>query len=128
MKPSLFVRRNIVTALALVGVFLALPHALIFAQGSGPAPLSNTISNPVKNPTMLAFFRTLLENTVNALIPILVLVYVIVGLLFITARGNPEKLAAAKRAFFYAVIVTVAVLGVWAIIQLITSTLGTLLG
>lgn len=81
------------------------------------------ICNPVQSNDLYAFLGKALKEFVKILIPIIVLFYVITGLMFVTARGNPEKLKVAKMALLGTTIGAAVVLGAWLIAQMIDVTI-----
>ncbi len=58
--------------------------------------------------------------------PIAVLIIIYTGFLFVTARGNVEKLQRARTAFFWAIIGTAILLGSWVIAEVIGGTVNEL--
>ncbi len=82
------------------------------------------LCNPLGDQTLLGFLLGALRALVNILIPIIVLVYIIIGLMFILARGAPEKLKIAKIAFLYTSIGAGIVLGAWVLTELVRDTIG----
>ena len=83
------------------------------------------ICNTLGTTDIMVFLKKALLALVNLLIPIIVLFYIIVGLMFITARGAPEKLKVAKTAFLYVTIGSAVVLGAWALAEMIQTTIQT---
>ena len=106
-----------------LGVFLV--PAFSYAQDSNS---KITVSEKVKNPlgskfeNLNSFVKTLLEGLIKILIPVIALAIIYAGLLFVTARGNTEKITTAKNALLYGVIGAGLVLGAWALAQLISDT------
>lgn len=105
--------------LAVLAVFQG---AISFAAGPGN-PSSVGISNPIASPSITAFLGVSLKSLVNILIPFIVIAYIIVGLMFISARGAPEKLKIAKAALLYVSVGAAIVLGAWALTQMLSSTI-----
>jgi hypothetical protein len=89
------------------------------SSGSG---FSATVKNPISVNNINDFIRVILVGVVKIGIPIVALAIIYSGFLFVTARGNPESLKTAKRAFMYSVIGAAILLGSWAIAQLISDT------
>tara|TARA_B100000508_G_scaffold140846_1_gene143815 strand:- start:526 stop:819 length:294 start_codon:yes stop_codon:yes gene_type:complete len=56
--------------------------------------------------------------------PIIVFFLILSGFLYVTARGNPEQLAQARRALMYGLIGGVVILGAFAISAMITGVVG----
>ncbi len=86
------------------------------------------ITNPLdplnvgKNATILEFIRSLLTGVLTIGIPIVALAVIYCGFLFVSARGNSEKLNEAKSALLYTVIGAAILLGSYAIAQMISAT------
>lgn len=82
-------------------------YAVNGAGGAG-GPL---IRNPIQVNSIPEFINKLLEVVVQVGLPVLVLSFVYVGFLFVSARGSDDKLKSAKSAFFTSVIGAAIVLG-----------------
>ncbi len=95
--------------------------AISFAQ-SPCVPGDGKICNPIKVDSINGLIKTLLEGVLKVGIPIVALAIIYCGFLFVSARGNPEKLNTAKSALLYTVIGAAILLGSWAISQLISNT------
>ena len=66
-----------------------------------------------------AFFQTVINNLI-ILGSFLALVMVIIsGMQWITSRGDPERIASAKRRFFFAIIGLLIMLGAFFIVRVI---------
>lgn len=106
-----------------LGVFLV--PAFSYAD-SHPKIIETTekVKNPLgsKFENLNSFVKTLLEGLIKILIPVIALAIIYAGLMFVTARGNTEKLTTAKNALLYGVIGAGLVLGAWALAQLISDT------
>tara|TARA_B100000508_G_scaffold64300_2_gene50427 strand:+ start:2577 stop:2858 length:282 start_codon:yes stop_codon:yes gene_type:complete len=57
-------------------------------------------------------------------IPIIVFFFIWAGFLYVTARGNPDQIAQARRALMYGMIGGVVILGAFAITAMITGVVG----
>ena len=68
------------------------------------------------------FIQVLLEGVLRIGIPIVALAIIYCGFLFVSARGNSEKLGKAKDALLYTLIGAAILIGSWAIAQLISDT------
>jgi len=117
-RPHQFIRLLAV----LVCVLVVFQSGVIFVAGAGN-PTSVGISNPITSPSITAFLGVALKSLVNILIPFIVIAYIIVGLMFITARGAPDKLKIAKAALLYVSVGAAIVLGAWALTEMISSTI-----
>ena len=111
---------------AIIVFFLGAYFTPVFVLADGETPIS--VSEKVKNPlgskfeNLNSFVKTLLEGLIKILIPVIALAIIYAGLLFVTARGNTEKITTAKNALLYGVIGAGLVLGAWALAQLISET------
>lgn len=63
---------------------------------------------------------------VRLAIPVIVIFFLWSGLMFIFARGNPEKIKVAKNMFFYTIIGTLLILGAWTITNALVGTVNSL--
>lgn len=79
-------------------------------------PLSSSIS------TVPDFFRAIIEILLVFAIPFVVFFIVWAGFLYVTARGNPQKIAQAHSALLYAIIGGLLILGANLLLDIITNT------
>ncbi|OHA18244.1 MAG: hypothetical protein A2664_02130 [Candidatus Taylorbacteria bacterium RIFCSPHIGHO2_01_FULL_46_22b] len=93
------------------------------AAGEGQQNQNPAINNPVSSNDVYQFLATALKTLVKILLPVIVIFYVVVGLMFILARGDSEKLALAKMAFLYTTIGTGIVLSAWLLADVIKNTI-----
>jgi len=69
----------------------------------------------------------LVELLINTIAPIIITVMLIwSGFLFVTAQGNPTKIADARKAFFWTVVGGIILLGASVIFSLVTGTINEL--
>lgn len=80
--------------------------------------------NPLTFTTLTAFLEAVLDAVILFLFPIVVLMIVYTGFLFVSAQGNPEKLNQARRSLLWTVIGGLIVLGAKAIAMMVESTIG----
>lgn len=85
-----------------------------------PNPLAGTID------TLPEFFRKLIDIVIKIAIPLIAIVIVYSGLLFVTARGDEKQLETAKNTFLFAVIGGLILLASWLIAEAIKDALTTL--
>ena len=90
---------------------LFLPVNTGFAAGGPTTCPSKTLCNPLQFNTISGFLDAMLGALVIIATPIVVLMLVYSGFLFVSAQGNPEKLATAKKAIMWTIIGAVVVLG-----------------
>jgi Type IV secretion system pilin len=109
---------------------IALLPLVVFAQTQ-----SGSNSGYLTNPTAGAgigsiqdFIAAFLKAVVEISLPILTLFIVYSGFMFVTARGNPEKLRKARENFLYVIIGAILILGAWVLATLIASTATQVLG
>ncbi len=81
------------------------------------------ITNPISYNNINDFIRAILQGAIKIGIPIIALAIIYSGFLFVSARGNSEKLSEAKNALLYTCIGAAILLGAWAIAQLISNTI-----
>jgi hypothetical protein len=106
-------------------LMLLLLFAAPLAYASSHTVLSNSLINPL-NPqfsSIPAFIAGLLSAFLKLAIPVIGLLMVWAGFMFILAQGNEQKLKDAKKNFLYVIIGTALVLGAWAIATLIAGTI-----
>lgn len=85
--------------------------------------INATLNNPLGQTFELTdFFQKLFEGMLKIGIPILALLIIWSGFMFVEARGNIEKLKVAKRNFMYVMIGGAILLGSWLIVQVIAGT------
>jgi hypothetical protein len=78
--------------------------------------------NPIEADSIVELLAMVLKFFVRVATVVCVLFLIWSGFLFVKAQGNEEELNKAKRAFFYAVIGTVLMLGAEVIAQAIAKT------
>jgi hypothetical protein len=83
-------------------------------------------TNPIRETTLQGLLTTVLNSLIYILFPIIVLMIVYTGFLFVSAQGNESKLSEAKRALVWTVIGGLVVLGSVALAEVVRSTVETL--
>ncbi|HEY4502970.1 MAG TPA: pilin [Candidatus Paceibacterota bacterium] len=91
-------------------------------NAQGCIPSGGTICNPIDSDTIQEFIQKILEGALRVGIPLIALAIIYSGFLFVSARGNSEKLTKAKDALLYTLIGAAILLGSWAIAELISAT------
>ncbi|HUO50255.1 MAG TPA: hypothetical protein VMU25_01665 [Candidatus Paceibacterota bacterium] len=86
------------------------------------------LNNPTKFNDIPSFLAAFLKAVVQICLPILTLWIVYAGFLFVVARGNPGKLADAKRNLVYVLIGAFFVLGAWMLATLLGATVSNVVG
>lgn len=102
-------------------------------QPGNTPPTSNTISgstsfnididNPISVNSIPDLVQKILEGLIKIGIPLLVVMIVYSGFLYLFARGEPGKISAAHDMLKYTLIGGAILLGAWALAQLIHTTL-----
>lgn len=83
------------------------------------------IKNPLNVATVEDFFRAILAILLIIAVPLIVFFIIYAGFLYVTARGNEEKLTTANRALFYAILGGLLILGANILINIISGTIET---
>lgn len=102
---------------------VAAAPALAFAAGS-----TATFENPISAGSIPELLSDLLKFFVRVATVACVIYLVWSGFLFVKAQGNEQELEKAKRAFFYALIGTLLMLGAEVIADAIAKTVDELQG
>lgn len=100
---------------------------------SSPGPTANPsgspqvpLTNPLQVDSLEGLLGLIIEAAVRIGTIVLILALVYVGFLFVTSRGNEEKIRDARRYFFWIVIGGLLVLGAKGLSEVIKSTATTL--
>ena len=83
--------------------------------------LDNPLGNKINNLPSFIYMILDLAFQIGAIFSVLAIIYV--GFLFVSARGDPEKLKTARTAFLYTVIGIAVLLGAVLIATVIQSTI-----
>lgn len=130
------IKRYFIPVLFLV-TFVMLPTVAFAANDPATGGVNNPVtvgatSYPVKNPLGSDSFCGLVKNLLQAAIavgiPIAVLFIVYAGFKFVLARGNPEKLAEARKNFLWTIIGIAIFLGAWLLASVVANTVNALGG
>lgn len=76
---------------------------------------SAALKNPLDSDTFADLIANIAEIVAQIGLPIAVLAIIWAGFLFVSSRGNEEKITKAKTTFFWAIMGTALLLGAWAI-------------
>ena len=98
--------------------FATLHIETVGSDGKITNPLASKGYNNIND-----FIKAILQGAIKIGIPIIALAIIYSGFLFVSARGNSEKLSEAKNALLYTCIGAAILLGAWAIAQLISETI-----
>lgn len=80
------------------------------------------LNNPIAFTTITDLLAAVLNVVIIVSTPIVVFFLIYAGFLYVTAKGNPEKIKDASRALLYGVIGGVIIIGSTAIIAIVKST------
>lgn len=94
-------------------IVIALAPALLRATG---------LTDPLGNITLYNFLFTILNAVIYILFPVIVLMLVYTGFLFVAAQGNPAKIQEARRALVWTIIGALVLLGAKAIALAVQAT------
>lgn len=100
---------------------LFLPISTVFSQGQFTGP-SGELKNPIKYDTIKDFLTAMLDALIIIAFPFIVLAVVYAGFLFVSARGNEEKLKTAKRVFVWVIVGSLIILGAKVLSEAIKGT------
>jgi hypothetical protein len=78
--------------------------------------------NPLQFNNLPDFLYAILQAAILFLFPIVVLMVVYTGFLFVQAQGNPEKINKARQSLLWTIIGGLIVLGSYALALMIEST------
>lgn len=113
------------------GTIIAASIGFVYVMAASTVSAQNdTLGNPL-NPSFSSipnFIAGALRVLVQLALPILTLMIVYSGFLFVFARGNQEKLSTAKTNFMYVLVGSTLILGAWVIATLISGTVNQLTG
>lgn len=71
----------------------------------------------------MELLHAVLDAIVRILMPVIAIMFIVSGFLFVTAGGDTKKLDNAKQTFFGTVIGAAIVLGAWALATAIAGTI-----
>lgn len=100
------------------------------AVGTGGTSMQvNTpLVNPIKANTFGELVEKVISTAVQVLMPIVVLMFIYSGFLFVTAQGNEKKLEEAKKAITWSVVGAFILLGAQGFAQMIGTTVTNVTG
>jgi hypothetical protein len=114
----LFIKQNLNKLISFIAVlhlnfFLALQ---VNAQDGG-------FTNPLNVDSFEEFIYIIVRTVMFILFPIVVLMMVYTGFMFVKAQGNPQKIAEARRALMWTIIGGMLVLGAYALAMAVKATI-----
>ena len=92
------------------------------SQGGGAGSQTITFPNPTPYESIMDLLRAVLDAIVRILMPVIAIMLIVSGFLFITAGGDVKKLETAKKTFIGTIIGAAIVLGAWALATAIAGT------
>lgn len=116
-----FMKKNLLILVLMFSLFVVPVFSSAQVAGRLEDPQVKII-NPINTKDLNGFVKNLLEGVIRIGIPLIALAIIYCGFLFVSARGNSEKITAAKDALMYTLIGAALLLGSWAIAQLISET------
>ncbi len=103
---------------SLMAIMLFSPFGVVFAQGlrikgSSSSGGSGQLQNPLKPEytSIPDFLAALLDIVITIAIPIIVIMIIYSGFLFVKAQGKPEELVTARKALMWTIIGAAIILG-----------------
>lgn len=118
MKNKMYKHIKIFTSWFFASIILF--PVLVYAQADFSAPLENPLNSI---DSFSGFVEAILGIVVRIGVPIATIAIIYSGFLFVTAQGNPENLATAKKAFIWSIVGTAILLGAWVFAQAIGTTI-----
>lgn len=121
-----FIKKNWYKLVLLSYVFFV-PVFMLYADSGGPIvdPNAGKIVNPL-GPTgpnsIPILIQKILEGVLKIGLPLIALAIIYCGFLFVSARGNSEKLSKAKESLLWTIIGAAILLGSWALALMIKAT------
>lgn len=91
-------------------------------EGVGDTGAAVKIDNPLEAENITDFFLELIQIILIFAVPIIVFFIILSGFNMVTAQGDTTKLQTAKRAFLYAIIGALLILGAYVILEVIQNT------
>jgi len=115
--------KNIKSILAIILSLTFVAPLFIFAQSGGAGA---TINNPISATDFTSLLKLILQivTEIGAIVVVIFIIYS--GFLFVTARGNEEKISEAKRALTWTLIGAAILLGANAIALAVQGTVTSL--
>jgi len=86
------------------------------------------IENPIKSQNLLELLDAIINIIIMIGIPVIVIMIVWAGWMFIQAQGNPTKLQTARAGLMWVFIGTMVVLGAKVIVEIVQNTMFSIKG
>ena len=117
-------KKNKLKAMALIGISFVyfgmfFVTSVVFAD-------ANLFTDPAgrTNPDFAVFIENVVRSLVVILFPIVILMFIYTGFLFIKAQGKPAELGKARSAFVWSFVGAMLVLGAWTLLHIAENTVG----
>lgn len=78
--------------------------------------------NPLQSDSLVGFLLDLIDILILFAIPLIILMIIYAGFLYVMARGNEEQVTRATRALTYAIIGGLLILGAKLLLEIIEGT------
>ena len=123
MKKRIFARIFLNSFFALILLSVCIAPQLSHAQTpAASTTIKLDLQNPIDSDNIQEFIDSLMTGVVELLTPVIVLMFLWTGFLFIKAQGNGEKLTEAKKSLMYTIIGAALVLGADGLSHVLQST------
>jgi hypothetical protein len=106
------------------GIVDTVNNAPIIVDTGNNTPRGGAASNdnPLGNTTLVGFFLQIIEIVLIFAVPIIVFFIILSGFKMVTAQGDTNQLTESKRAFIFALIGGLLILGAFVILDVIQGT------
>ena len=134
----MIIKHKILNILSKTYVIFALVALMVFSFGfntnqafsADGAETSSGTFVPLENPTTITSFEGLINAILKVVaiiaIPVVTLLIIYSGFLFVSARGDPGKLKTAKSTLLYTIIGAAVIFGAWMLSNALVGTVQTI--
>ncbi len=105
-----------------LALVLTLTWSVVIADSGGTLP-PQSLQNPLKYNNVSELIEAISNIVVQIGVPVVAVMIIYSGFLFVSARGNEDKLTKAKQAFLWTIIGAAIVLGAFVISRAIRATI-----
>lgn len=94
-----------------------------------PTTIEFELTNPLNLPddaSLIDVLNMIVDAAMYIAIPVIVILIIYTGLLFVMAQGNETKIKEAKQMFFYVIIGTAIILGAKVLVAIVENTMNAL--
>lgn len=96
------------------------------ADANTPPDVNFRIDNPLRYNTLDEFITAIMGLVLQIMTPVIAILIIWTGFLFVKARGNPAEITKAKQAFLWVIIGAAIMLGAFVLKSAIEGTVGQL--